>query len=404
METINLLEDIKAKKHFTFNIDSYSFSTAPDDPLARQACIEEIQKVTGKTYAWMKENTGNKHWVLYNTEDYYVSSYPSDHLQMNISFSGKLKLPINASSCYSMFAYIPVYKLDFSEIDTSQIVDMEEMFYGAILDDDFNPNFDTSNVKTMSKMFMNCEEVFTMDLSHFDVSKVKDFSNMFNGCTDLNFINLDGWNTRNAEDFGSMFFKCYNLRRIDLSHLNTCNVKNMCYMFNCCKSLEYINLSGWDFSQVDNMVAFFEGCSVLIDLIITTKKNSTKSLTYAYEMFCGCDNLEKIDISWLDLSNVKNLGNMFAHCISLTSLDFNQVNANKVNVTANMFKECRNLVKLNLTGLKMENLVAGWYMFKNCYNLKEILVTDFPNKLSDEQKNSMFENCGVACFTLVTKA
>ena len=87
METINLLEDIKAKKHFTFNIDSYSFSTAPDDPLARQACIEEIQKVTGKTYAWMKENTGNKHWVLYNTEDYYVSSYPRACLKNILSCS-----------------------------------------------------------------------------------------------------------------------------------------------------------------------------------------------------------------------------------------------------------------------------------------------------------------------------
>lgn len=391
-------------KEITFTIDGYNFSTVPDDHLARQACIEEIQKVTGKTYAWMKENTGNKHWVLYNTEDYYVSSYPSDHLQMNISFSGKLKLPINASSCYSMFAYIPVYKLDFSEIDTSQIVDMEEMFYGAILDDDFNPNFDTSSVKTMSKMFMNCEEVFIMDLSHFDVSKVKDFSNMFNGCTDLNFINLDEWNTRNAEDFGSMFFKCCNLRRIDLSHLNTCNVKNMCYMFNCCKSLEYINLSGWDFSQVDNMVAFFEGCSVLTDLIITTKKNSTKSLTYAYEMFNGCESLATINLAWLDLSKVSSVSNMFECCTVLEELDLSKVNAKAIKYSDCIFEGCSNLAKLNLTGLKMENLVAGWCMFKNCYNLKEILVTDFPNKLSDEQRNSMFENCGIACFTLVTEA
>ena len=67
-------------------------------------------------------------------------------------------------------------------------------------------------------------------------------------------------------------------------------------------------------------------------------------------------------------------------------------------------EELEALAKLNLTGLKMENLVAGWCMFKNCYNLKEILVTDFPNKLSDEQRNSMFENCGIACFTLVTEA
>ena len=95
---------------------------------------------------------------------------------------------------------------------------------------------------------------------------------------------------------------------------------------------------------------------------------------------------------------------MFECCAVLEELDLSKVNAKAIKYADCIFEGCSNLAKLNLTGLKMENLVAGLYMFKNCYNLKEILVTDFSNKLSDEQRNSMFENCGIACFTLVTEA
>ena len=233
-------------KEITFNISEHNFSTEPDNSLARQTCVEEIQKVIGKTYAWFHEETGNKNWVLYNPNEYCVNSNPINHLQFEHSFSDKVQLPINASSCYSMFAHTVVSNLDLSEINTSKIVNMEKMFYGAILNANFRPVFDTSNVKTMSKMFMNCEEV------------------------------------------------------------------------------------------------------------------------------------EKLDLS--------------------------QVNANKVKYADCMFEGCSTLAKLNLTGLKMEGLLAGWYMFKDCYNLKEILVTDFPNRLSDEQKNSMFKKAGVGRFTLVAKA
>ena len=88
-------------KEITFTIDGYSFSTVPSNSRCREQCCSEIADKTGKTYFWMREETGNKNWVLYNPNEYYVrkdSEYRCEHLHLSRSFKGKVRLPINASS------------------------------------------------------------------------------------------------------------------------------------------------------------------------------------------------------------------------------------------------------------------------------------------------------------------
>lgn len=175
-------------KEITFTIDGYSFSTVPSNSRCREQCCSEIADKTGKTYFWMREETGNKNWVLYNPNEYYVrkdSEYRCEHLHLSRSFKGKVRLPINASSCCGMFNGLDLAQLDLSEIDTFNIVDMSEMFDSCKLGKTFTPIFNTSNVKTMRMMFMDCEKTEEMDLSHFDVNKVADFSQMLSGCLDL---------------------------------------------------------------------------------------------------------------------------------------------------------------------------------------------------------------------------
>lgn len=304
-------------KEITFTIDSYSFSTVPNNSCCREQCCSEISDKTGKTYFWMREETGNKNWVLYNPNEYYVrkdSEYRCEHLHLSHSFKGKVHLPINASSCCGMFNGLDLAQLDFSEIDTSNIVDMSEMFDSCKLGKTFTPIFNTSNVKTMRMMFMDCEKTEEMDLSHFDVSKVVDFSQMLSGCLDLEKINLAGWNTESAEDLCGMFSNCYTIKELDLSHFNTDNLKYMGYMFSNCSSLEWINLAGWDFSQVVDMSELFCQCGNLIEITITAEPNSTKRLEYTSEMFNGCESLTTINLAWLDLSKVSSVSNMFENC------------------------------------------------------------------------------------------
>lgn len=391
----------------SFNIEGYSFDIDADNPYYREQCCREIYNQTGKTYFWMHEETGKKHWVLYNPNEFYAaqdSEHRCEYLHLSSHFAGKIHLPINASSCCCMFSALDLAKLDFTEMDTSQIIDMSEMFSSCKLGKTFIPKFSTGNVITMRRMLANCNGTEEIDLSYLDVKNVIDFSQMLKECLDLEKINFTSWRTESAENFNGMFDSCYKIIGLDLSHFITNNLKDIGSMLVDCFSLEWINFSGWNFSKVVDISKLFCHCGNLIEITITAGSNSTKELKYALQMFDGCESLATVNLSWLDFSQVIDVSNLFEGCLLLEELDLSKINANIVKHADCAFKGCSSLTKLNLMGLKMGNLISGWYMFENCYNLKEILVKDFPNKLSDEQKNSMFEEAGVCCFTLVAEA
>ena len=51
-------------------------------------------------------------------------------------------------------------------------------------------NFDTSNVNDMNNMFYNCSLLNSLDLSNFDTSNVNNIKYMFYGCQNLKYINF----------------------------------------------------------------------------------------------------------------------------------------------------------------------------------------------------------------------
>ena len=74
---------------------------------------------------------------------------------------------------------------DFNDIDTSEINDMSELFYGI---EKFNGNisyWDVSNVTNMEYMFYGCQS-FNQDISEWNVSNVTDMHYMFDTCKSFN--------------------------------------------------------------------------------------------------------------------------------------------------------------------------------------------------------------------------
>lgn len=124
---------------------------------------------------------------------------------------------------YRMFAAFRRKCLDISELDTSNVNDMESMFAYAKIDNLIGleklntskvknmegmflncsailclSNFDTSNVQTMEGMFQNYDiENTCIDLSRFNTSKLETSFNLFNGCRARQIINFDGKYIRN---------------------------------------------------------------------------------------------------------------------------------------------------------------------------------------------------------------
>lgn len=106
-----------------------------------------------------------------------------------------------------------IEKIDLSEYDTSNIVDMSIMFSNCYYDIDLS-KFDTRNVTNMCCMFVCSPNLVELDLSSFDTSKVEYVHYMFAGCSSLVRLDLSNFDARSFQDYENMFIDCNNLTYI----------------------------------------------------------------------------------------------------------------------------------------------------------------------------------------------
>ena len=417
----------------TFTIDGYSFSQdfSQDHNTdlnteeereeiieEREKCVKEILEVTGRHYSWYKENTGNKNWILYDTEQYEVRNFDDiKYLVLNNrlmdvktflcvrrDFKGKLHLPINASTCSFMFVDINVPEIDLTEFDTTNVVDMDYMFLEADLGDRFSlgsptnaqantPDrniltLNTEGVTSMSGMFKDCK-VKHLDLSSLRTNNVTDFSDMFCSCNDLIDLNVDGFDTSNAEDFHGMFQGCIKLTQLNVKHFNVDNVLHMSCLFSKCLRLKVIDLESWDFSQVSDANEMFAYCEKLEKIIANFNFKMIKEMAF---MFCYCTKLSKVDLSHSDLSHVFDFGYTFFKCEGLKDIRFSQGVWLKAKFTLSMFDDCKALERLNLPDVILDDVIRSYAMFDDCDSLKEIYM-EHPLNLDKYEHELIFGNC-----------
>lgn len=417
-------------KKLNFTIDGHSFSTAINTAAKREQCVKEILEVTGRHYSWYKENTGNKNWILYDTEQYEVRNFDDiKYLVLNNrlmdvktflcvrrDFKGKLHLPINASTCSFMFVDINVLEIDLTEFDTTNIVDMDYMFLEADLGDCFSLGsatnaqatntesssidaqantpgrntltLNTEGVTSMSGMFKDCK-VKHLDLSSLRTNNVTDFSDMFCSCNDLIDLNVDGFDTSNAEDFHGMFQGCIKLTQLNVKHFNVDNVLHMSCLFSKCLRLKVIDLESWDFSQVSDANEMFAYCEKLEKIIANFNFKMIKEMAF---MFCYCTKLSKVDLSHSDLSHVFDFGYTFFKCEGLKDIRFSQGVWLKAKFTLSMFDDCKALERLNLPDVILDDVIRSYAMFDDCDSLKEIYM-EHPLNLDKYERELIFGNC-----------
>ena len=104
-------------------------------------------------------------------------------------------------------------------------------------------NLDTSQVTNMSNMFYACMGLTSLDLSNFDTSQVTNMSDMFGGCMGLTSLDVSKWNTSKVTNMSNMFNYCTSLTSLDLSNFNTSQVTTMDGMFIGCESLRDIKIN-----------------------------------------------------------------------------------------------------------------------------------------------------------------
>ena len=133
-----------------------------------------------------------------------------------------------------------------------------------------------NNMPKCSQMFLNLDNIISIDLSKFDSSQLVDMSEMFSGCTELKFINFTNFDVSNVEKMDQLFYNCINLTSLDLSSFFTNSLISMESMFQNDESLILLDLRNFDTSSVTNMKNMFNNCKSLkyINLISFVEKEN----------------------------------------------------------------------------------------------------------------------------------
>ena len=326
--------------NLVFSLERKTYFLNVNSEEERKRVKKEVNSSSSVRYNWFKEETGEEHWVLYNTEIYEIScdSCKKHFLHYKKDCDLNPVISINATSCYLMFS-----------------------FCKTLIQPDLS-GFNTSNITTMKQMFLYCEILKSLDLSNFDTSQVTNMYGMFYGCAELTELDLSNFNTSNIIDMGGMFYCCLKLTQLDLSSFNTNKVTNMESMFYYCKALTQLDLSNFDTSQVTSVGEMFYKCKSLIQLDLSNF--DTSSVVNMRYMFSYCETLIQLDLSSFDTSKVIYMTYMFCKCIKLTAIFIsNKWNTNRVDSLYGMFDWCYSLPNFNQTDIEMAKPVEdGGYL------------------------------------------
>lgn len=277
----------------TFNQAGHTFTVNVENYDERKQCLEELEARTGKKFAWCQECFGLNHWVLYDTDMYYLDV---SALQYKDGCGLAPTIPINATNCQSMFVYCN--DVDLSQFNTENIVDMTGMFFhynGAKLDVSM---LDTSKVENFNDMFSNCVNLKTLDVSNFSTVNALSMERMFYNCSSLRYLDLTSFSTENVGTVSMMFWNCRELLGVDVSSFNTVNIGNMEEMFANCRKLLELDLTNFDLGSIMVATKMFYGCTILRKIKVSDKWRFGDSIEECDDMYKMCEVFADYNSDW----------------------------------------------------------------------------------------------------------
>ncbi len=248
-----------------------------------------------------------------------IEGYKSAKYKLNV-FKDSPNIPITREELDEMIAN----NQDVTQVNTSQITDMHELFKN---NKEFNQdisNWDVSSVTNMQAMFREASS-FNQLLNKWDVSSVTNMDSMFHSATNFNQP-IGDWNVSSVTNMSRMFVYASSFNQ-PIGRWDVSSVKEMVVMFSGAKKFNQ-PIGNWDVSSVKEMTGMFEDAisfnqpignwntsSVfLIDTMFKgalafnqpLEKWNMSKVTFMYAMFEGAISFNQP----LDKWNVYRVGNM----------------------------------------------------------------------------------------------
>ena len=146
--------------------------------------------------------------------------------------------------------------------------------------------FDTTNAAGLARMFSNCGNLESIDLSSLkNNGKIQNMQNMFRDCTKLKTVMMpDAENFKLKDDaLLSDMFQNSGIENIEWNDFDVTNAKTMTDMFRDCTSLKTLDVSSFGkLNNIVNMDGFVANCSNLETLILDNLDNSAISALNYY--------------------------------------------------------------------------------------------------------------------------
>ncbi|HLR90020.1 MAG TPA: BspA family leucine-rich repeat surface protein [Balneolaceae bacterium] len=204
-----------------------------------------------------------------------------------------------------------------TNVCTSLITDMSELFYVKTAFNQPIGSWDVSNVSTMRSMF-TATISFNQDISDWDVSNVRDMSWMFSEDSRFNQP-IDEWDVSSVTNMEGMFAENRSFNQ-PIGNWDVSSVTNMNWMFGQGDydhpSVFNQDIGNWNVSSVKTMKGMFSGSSFNQDI----GNWDVRNVTDMSRMFFHSEFNQ--DIGAWDVSHVVNMSGMFrGHYVMTNNFD-----------------------------------------------------------------------------------
>ena len=206
---------------------------------------------------------------------------------------------------------------------------------------------------------------------------------------DLEIADLKKLDCANCGSAWACFLRCPSL--VELASPSSFHPTDLSDFLYCCEKLEKLDSGTWDLSRCERLSWALTRCRSLTG-IPGVETWDTSSVRDMPGLFCGCENVESIDVSHFDTSSVADFESMFRQCSSLSEIDASRFETSKARNMSSMFQGCSSLARLDASSFTTDNVKTMNSMFAGCSSLSGLDLSSFDTK-NVEDMQLMFYGC-----------
>ena len=170
--------------------------------------------------------------------------------------------------------------------------------------------------------------------------------NILTKTTDIDLGSIK-WAQARVSDISFLFSQMSNLKNIKWGNLPSIldNSIKAAYIFNGCQKIEIIDLSPLNIQDFISVSDMFNSCTHLQNIVWGNIKVHAQAMYY---MFTNCTSIKSIDTSFLDpeYTGTTNINFMFNSCSALETLDLSNLKTAAIANANSTFNSCRALTNI----------------------------------------------------------